>query len=114
MDYKELDITELNFENNNLLITYSNNEVEILPKNFDTYSKLYDDWLLDQPMFISDIFKTQMRDLFFVAKNNDINSLNSLNSFLSESNKDEVLKFITYMRKRDLTEEKKKWKIIKS
>jgi hypothetical protein len=113
MDFKELDIISISFDedNNNLFVTYSNNEIETVPKNDDTYFRMYDEWLLDQPMFISDIFKTQMRELFFVAKNNDEQSLNSLNTFFCESNKDQVLKFLTFMRKRDLTEEKKKWTV---
>ena len=113
MDFKELDIISISFDedNNNLFVTYSNNEIETVPKNADTYDRMYDEWLLDQPMFISDIFKTQMRELFFVAKNNDGEALNSLNAFFCESNKDQVLKFLVFMRKRDLTEEKKKWTV---
>ena len=113
MDFKELDIISISFDedNNNLFVTYSNNEIETVLKNADTYYRMYDEWLLDQPMFISDIFKTQMRELFFVAKNNDEESLNALNAFFCESNKDEVLKFLVFMRKRDLTEEKKRWTV---
>jgi len=92
-------------------ITYENDIEEIVNKNAEGYKKLYDAWLLEQPMFISDIYKTQMRDLNFAARNNQT-SLNNLNIFLSEDNYTEALKFITYMRKRDLTYEKQKWTIV--
>ena len=59
-------------------------------------------------MFISDIYKTQMRDLTFASRNNQV-ALTQINKFLSETNKDEALKFITYMRKRDLTFERQQW-----
>ena len=52
-----------------------------------------------------------MRDLNFAARNNQT-SLNNLNIFLSEDNYTEALKFITYMRKRDLTYERQKWTIL--
>jgi hypothetical protein len=92
-------------------ITYENDIEEIVNKNAEGYKKLYDAWLLEQPMFISDIYKTQMRDLNFAARNNQT-SLNNLNIFLSEDNYTEALKFITYMRKRDLTYEKQKWTVL--
>ena len=92
-------------------ITYENDIEEIVNKNAEGYKKLYDAWLLEQPMFISDIYKTQMRDLNFAARNNQT-SLNNLNIFLSEDNYTEALKFITYMRKRDLTYEKQKWTVV--
>jgi hypothetical protein len=92
-------------------ITYENDIEEIVNKNAEGYKKLYDAWLLEQPMFISDIYKTQMRDLNFAARNNQT-SLNNLTIFLSEDNYTEALKFITYMRKRDLTYEKQKWTVV--
>jgi len=33
-----------------------------------------------------------------------------MNAFFSEENREEALKFIVYMRKRDLTQERAKWK----
>lgn len=105
-DIKDLILTETTIE-----ITYMNDVKEVVNKNAAGYKKLHDAWLLEQPMFISDIYKTQMRDLNFAARNNQ-QSLNSLNLFLSPENKDEALKFIIYMRKRDLTFERQKWTTI--
>ena len=91
-------------------ITYENDVIEIVTKDSNGYKKIHDAWLLEQPMFISDIYKTQMRDLSYASRNN-ATSLNQLNNFFSEENQEEALKFITYMRKRDLTFEKQKWTI---
>lgn len=111
MEYLDKEIKQLILTPTTIEITYENNIIEIVNKNGDGYKKLYDAWLLEQPMFISDIYKTQMRDLNFAARNNH-ESINNLNNFLSQENQDEALKFITYMRKRDLTFERQKWKVI--
>jgi len=95
-------------------IIYENDVIEIINKNKDGYKKLYDGWLLEKPMFISDIYKMQMRDLNFASRNNQ-ESLNNLNLFFDENNYNEALKFIEYMRKRkNLTFDKDKWTISNS
>ena len=86
MEYKDIDIKSVSFDDTNIYITYSNDMNEIIIKNAESYLDLYDDWLLDNPMFICDKYKTQMRHLFFAGKNNDRESINSLNDFLSENN----------------------------
>jgi len=108
MEYLENEISDIEFISDIIKIVYDNNEIEIVEKTKEGYKKLYDAWLKEQPMFISDIYKSQMRDLSFVSRS-DQSSLNNLNNFLSEENKVEALKFITYMRKRDLTFERSKW-----
>ena len=45
-------------------------------------------------------------------KNNWEFNLKEENPFFSKGNENNVKDFLIYMRKRDLTEEKKKWKII--
>ena len=111
MDYLENEITEIVFTPETITITFDNNQTEIVEKTKQGYRKLYDAWLKEQPMFISDIYKTQMRDLSFAFRNDEA-SFNQLNQFLSEENKEEALKFIVYMRKRDLTFEKAKWTVL--
>jgi len=108
MEYLENEVLSIEFNDTSFTITYDNNEIEIVQKNKEGYKGLYDAWLKEQPMFISDIFKTQMRDLTF-ASNGNVVSINELNSFLSETNKEQAIKFIVYMRKRDLTFERSKW-----
>lgn len=113
MDYLEEDVIDVSLTDTEINITYTNGGNEKIIKNKESYKILYDAWLKEQPMFISDIFKTQMRDLTFASRNNE-QSLQNLNIFFSENNKSEVIKFFNYMRKRDLTFEKQKWIKIKN
>jgi len=108
MEEQNEEIKTIVFFDNTIEITYNNNIKEIIVKDKEGYKKLYDAWLLEQPMFISDIYKSQMRDLTYASRNN-ITALGQINNFLSENNKEEALKFINYMRKRDLTNERQKW-----
>ena len=108
MEQPDEEIKTISFTETTVEIIYANDISEIITKDSAGYKKLYDAWLVQQPMFISDIYKTQMRDLTFAARNT-IPSVLQMNKFLSEANKDEALKFIDYMRKRDLTFERKKW-----
>jgi len=107
MEYLENEIINVEFTSETITITYDNNEIEIIQKNMDGYKKLYDAWLKEQPMFISDIYKSQMRDLTFAKTNSTFTE--TMNNYLSEGNREEAIKFITYMRKRDLRFEKSKW-----
>ena len=108
MEYLENEVVSVTFDDTSFIIIYDNGETETVMKNKEGYRSLYDAWLKEQPMFISDIFKTQIRDLSF-ASNGNVVSTNELNSFLSEENKEQAIKFIVYMRKRDLTFERAKW-----
>ena len=72
IEIKDLEITDIDFK-----IIYQNDAIEIIEKNKDGYKKLFDAWLIEQPMFISDIYKTQMRDLNFASRGNET-SINHL------------------------------------
>lgn len=109
MDYKGFDIKSLSINNDTITVTYSNDQIEIIPKNSESYLAMYYEWILDNPVFITDIYKDQMHHLFFAGKNHNQDSINFLNTFFSSENIDEALKFINYMRTRDLTEDRKKW-----
>lgn len=113
MEYPEEDVVDVSLTDTDINIVYQNGGNGILTKDKEGYKKMYDEWLLEQPMFISDIYKTQMRDLSFGSRNNQA-SVDNLNNFFSESNKTEVIKFLNYMRKRDITFEKNKWIKIKA
>lgn len=88
-------------ENLKIRITYTSDGVEEMVKGPEGYSIMYKEWLVQQPPFISDIFKVQMRDITLITINNDEKCLNSLNSFFVNENKAEVMKFLKYMRERD-------------
>ena len=113
MEFPEEDVVDVSLTETDINIVYQNGGNEIITKDKEGYKKMYDEWLLEQPMFISDIYKTQMRDLSFGSRNNQA-SVDNLNKFFSESNKTEVIKFLNYMRKRDITFEKAKWIKIKA
>lgn len=113
MEYPEEDVVDVSLTETDINIVYQNGGNGIITKDKEGYKKMYDEWLLEQPMFISDIYKTQMRDLSFGSRNNQA-SVDNLNKFFSESNKTEVIKFLNYMRKRDITFEKNKWIKIKA
>lgn len=104
VEIKDIDITKTN-----IIITYENDHIEMISKCCDGYKNMYNEWLLDNPPFISDIFKKQMRDLTLYNINQNIECFNYLNNFFVLENKDNVLRFLNYMRKRDLTEDKIKW-----
>ena len=113
MEFPEEDVVDVSLTETDINIVYQNGGNGIITKDKEGYKKMYDEWLLEQPMFISDIYKTQMRDLSFGSRNNQA-SVDNLNKFFSESNKTEVIKFLNYMRKRDITFEKNKWIKIKA
>jgi hypothetical protein len=53
-----------------------------------------------------------MNDIILACIHKNKRCIGELNNFFAKGNEEGVKDFLTYMRKRDLTEEKKKWKII--
>jgi hypothetical protein len=102
-------IVDIVFNENNMIISYDNEQTETLAIGKETYSKMYKEWLVEQPPFISDIYKQNMNNIILSSIHNNIDCVNTLNNFFVENNKQEVIKFINYMRSRDLTQEKLKW-----
>jgi len=102
-------IVDIVFNENNMIISYDNEQTETLSIGKETYSKMYKEWLVEQPPFISDIYKQNMNNIILSSIHNNIDCANTLNNFFVENNKQEVIKFINYMRSRDLTQEKLKW-----
>lgn len=111
MEEPDKEIKSLLLTQETIEIIYENDIIEIITKDSNGYKKIHDAWLLEQPMFISDIYKTQMRDLNYASRNNST-SLSQLNEFFQPENYEDALKFINYMRKRDLTFEKQKWTVV--
>jgi hypothetical protein len=94
---------------NKFTITYDNGLTETLVIGKETYDRMYIEWLKEQPPFISDIYKQNMNNIILSSIHNNKKCVADLNGFFRETNKEEVLKFINYMRGRDLTQEKLKW-----
>ena len=92
-----------------MVITYDNDMTETLVIGKETYDKMYKEWLVEQPPFISDVYKQMMNNIILSSIHNNQKCIGDLNGFFRVENKDEAMNFIKYMRSRDLTQEKLKW-----
>jgi hypothetical protein len=110
MEHPDQTLVTVTIENKEINITYSNGEIECLPVNRETYIKMHDEWLVDQPPFISDLYKIQMRNIILATINNNERCIEELDFYFRDNNNDEIKKFLVYMRNRDLSQEKQKWK----
>jgi len=102
-------ITDLIINDNNIIITYDNSSIEIIPITLESYKNMYNFWIINEPVFISDKFKSVLNLLILV--NNDDKYVSKLNEFFNEGNVVNVKAFIIYMRGRKeyLAIEKLKW-----
>lgn len=106
------EIVSLVIENNVIQIKYDNDKQEEIQIDEIFYFNMRKLWLISQPPFISDRYKNVMNDIILACIHKNRRCIGELNNFFSAGNENNVKDFLTYMRKRDLTEEKKKWKII--
>jgi len=102
-------ITSLLITDNNVIVSYDNSNKETIPLNTNSYKKMRDTWLKENPPFISDKFKKNMNNIILASIQNKQKSIQELSEFFKEGNEEEIIKFFNYMRTRDLTEEKAKW-----
>ena len=109
MENIENSIVSINIVDEEINILYDNDMTETLMINKDTYKKMRDNWLIDQPPFISDKYKKQMNNIILSVIQNKQMCTDELKSFFTQDNIEEVKNFLVYMRNRDLTEEKSKW-----
>jgi len=109
MENIENSIVSINIVDEEINILYDNDMTETLMINKDTYKKMRDNWLIDQPPFISDKYKKQMNNIILSVIQNKQSCIDELKSFFTQDNIEEVKNFLVYMRNRDLTEEKSKW-----
>lgn len=115
----ELELKEINSIDNVLFIDYLNKtDNSILQERNELdekyYIELYNTFIKDVPVFISDKHKLILKYINFVKINKDKdNSLKSLNLYFS--NKENAKIFLNYIRiRKDLIlEEKSKWTIKK-
>lgn len=110
MENTENTITSVSVDDNNITVTYDNNNVETIGINVESYKKMKKEWLDEQPPFISDKFKKIMNNIILASIQNKAKSISELKEFFTTGNEDKIKEFLTYMRTRDLTEEKAKWK----
>ena len=109
MEHINNELVDITFEDNTMVIAYNNGLTETLVLGNETYEKMYKEWLVEQPPFISDIYKINMNNIILASIHNNQKCVSDLNGFFVVDNKDEAIKFIKYMRGRDLTQEKLKW-----
>ena len=109
MDNIDNELVDIVFIDNKMIITYDNEKTETLIIEKETYDKMYKEWLVNQPPFISDTNKQLMNNIILASIHNNQNCVEALNNFFVDNNKDNVIKFIKYMRSRDLTQEKLRW-----
>ncbi len=106
-----LDSTEENADKRVVInIKYDNDAVEELVVSPEMYANIKTKWLVDQPPFISDRYKNIMNNIILGCIHKNERCIGELNSYFSVGNEVDVMAFFNYMRKRDLTEEKKKWR----
>jgi len=113
----ELEISNINSLDNVLFIDYLNktdNSVlqERVELNDDYYLNIYESFIKDVPVFISDKHKQIMKHINFVKINKDKEmSIKSLENFFSNS--ENATKFLKYIRTRKeiILSEKSKWTV---
>ena len=113
----ELEISNINSLDNVLFIDYQNktdNSIlqERVELNEEYYLNIYDSFIKDVPVFISDKHKQIMKHINFVKINKDKEmSIKSLENFFSNS--ENATKFLNYIRTRKDTilAEKSKWTV---
>ena len=103
-----------NIQEKKLTLLYDNNTTEELNLNQETYTKLFENWFTEVPMFISDKHKDIIRLLNFAKINKEAEiTINKLNSYFSDTEKAKV--FLNYLKQRveKIKQEKEKWSVKK-
>lgn len=100
MENKGVDIQSVQLGSENIVISYVNGATESHPNTLDTYKAFNEKWLKNNPPFISDIFKVQMRNII-LSCNGNFKCQAELQKYFQPGNEESVKKFFTYMRKRD-------------
>jgi hypothetical protein len=111
MENPGIEISSVDLSNGNITVTYANGAIETLPNNKQTHHAMHEHWIRPNPPFISDKFKVEMRNLSLSCINGDQKCCCASEDFFSPPNEANVMKFLTYMRKRDsiIPQERTKW-----
>ena len=109
-----IDIVNVTLDNDEIILKYANDAIETLPVNHTTFKTFREVWLKPNPPFISDKFKSQMKDITHTCVHNDDKCCDKLKQFFRSPNEAEVLKFFNYMRSRDsiLPAQREKWRVV--
>lgn len=112
MEHLDSTIASVKCTSKQVEVTYLNKHKEIIPITGETFIKMHNLWLKTTPVFITDIYKNEMRNLSFAAIQKNKSSIQELSTFFS-SQEDKVKLFLEYMRKRSEKIARDKEKIIK-
>ena len=111
MEYSDLDINSIEKHDDHIKIIYSNNQLEIMNISLETYKQMNEKWLKATPMFLTDKYKDNMRNISFAAIQSRQTCINELNKFFKTESEKNIKDFLTYMRKRPqkIAEDKSKY-----
>lgn len=101
MENPGIDIQSVQLASGNIVVAFVNGATESYPNTADTYKLFHDKWLKDNPPFISDRYKVQMRNIILASINNNTKCINDMKKYFETPNEETVKKFFTYMRNRD-------------
>lgn len=100
MENIDCEIVSVECSGENIAIKYSNDKIETLPKNVDTYDKIYKTWIEPTPIFITDKHKDMLRHISLACIQRNSSSLKVLNEFFQSNNNDAAQRLLTYIRTR--------------
>ena len=112
MEHLDSTISSVKCTSGQVEVNYANGQKEIIPISNDTFEKMHNTWLKTTPVFITDIYKNEMRNLSFAAIQKNKSSTQELTRFFS-SQEEKVKLFFEYMRNRNVKIASDKEKIIK-
>jgi len=104
-------IQQVDCSSDMIKILYSSGAIESLSNDSVTYNKMYETWIKNNDVFITDKYKIEMRNISLVYLQKNKACLNELSMFFQQKNNDKVKDFLTYMRNRKtlLETERQKW-----
>ena len=111
MDNIGVEITSIQLPSGSIVVKYANGKTETLPNTCETFHRMHNTWLVPLPPFISDKFKTEMRDITLCTINNNEKCECCIKTFFSSPNEEKVMRFFKYMRNRPdiIPVDKSKW-----
>ena len=84
-------IVSVSIVDNEIVVSYDNNNKETIPLSRDSYTKMRNVWLIEQPPFISDRYKKQMNNIILASIQNKDKSISELSEFFSQGNEENII-----------------------
>lgn len=103
MENEGVIISRVSIVDETVTVHYENGAEEKMMCCCDTYKKMYKTWIEHLPPFISDKYKSHMRNITLAAINDNHKCIHELQCLFDVGHEEEIKKFFTYMRNRHLT-----------